>query len=92
MEQAGESCNMMHVGAGLSRASARCALAITMLLAGPLPATALSHFPDPVFHDGMEGVSAGPFNDADAARFLAQATFGPTNADIAHLKAIGYQG
>jgi hypothetical protein len=26
-----------------------------------------------------------------SARFLAQATFGPTSADIAHLKAIGYQ-
>jgi len=55
------------------------------------PLAAQSHFPDPVFHDGMEGVAAGPFNDADAARFLAQATFGPTDADIAHLRAIGYQ-
>jgi uncharacterized protein (DUF1800 family) len=56
-----------------------------------LPLAAQSHFPDPVFHDGMEGVAAGPFSDADAARFLAQATFGPTDADIAHLRAIGYQ-
>ena len=32
-----------------------------------------------------------PFNDSDAARFLAQATFGPTDADIAHLRAVGYQ-
>ncbi len=29
-------------------------------------------------------------SDAEAARFLAQATFGPTLEDIAHLKAIGY--
>jgi len=29
-------------------------------------------------------------SDSDAARFLAQATFGPTTADIAHVKAIGY--
>jgi len=52
----------------------------------------LSHAPDLLFHDGMEGVSAGPFTDSDASRFLAQATFGPTNADVAHLRAVGYQG
>src|SRR6478735_11850003 len=92
MEQAGESCNMKDVGAVLSRASARCAFAVVMLSAAPLAAAALSHFPDPLFHDGMEGASAGPFNDADAARFLAQATFGPTDADIADLRARGYVG
>jgi uncharacterized protein (DUF1800 family) len=54
-------------------------------------AQSLSHAPDQLFHDGMEGVSAGPFNDADASRFLAQATFGPTNADIAYLRTKGYQ-
>ena len=52
----------------------------------------LSHFPDTMFHDGMEGIAAGPFSDADAARFLTQATFGPTLSDIAHLRAVGYQG
>ncbi|MEG2940857.1 MAG: DUF1800 family protein [Thermomonas sp.] len=31
-----------------------------------------------------------PATDADAARFLAQATFGPTSADIARLRQIGY--
>ncbi|HEX4481619.1 MAG TPA: DUF1800 family protein [Rudaea sp.] len=50
----------------------------------------LSHFPDAMFHDGMEGAAAGPFTDADAARFIAQATFGATTADIAHLRQIGY--
>jgi hypothetical protein len=69
-----------------------CVLAASTLGAGPVAAAALSHFPDPMFHDGMEGPTAGPFNDADAARFLAQATFGPTDADIAHLRAKGYQG
>jgi uncharacterized protein (DUF1800 family) len=29
--------------------------------------------------------------DADAVRFLEQASWGPTSADIAHLKAVGYQ-
>ncbi|GAA0705908.1 DUF1800 domain-containing protein [Dokdonella soli] len=53
--------------------------------------TGPSHAPDIMFHDGFEGVAAGPFSDADAARFLAQATFGPTDADIHHLRAIGYQ-
>ncbi len=83
---------MKDVGAVLSGACVRRALAMAMLLAGPLTAAALSHFPDPVFHDGMEGVSAGPFNDADAARFLAQATFGPNDADIADLRTRGYVG
>lgn len=54
-------------------------------------AAALSRAPDPLFHDGYEGISAGPFSDSDASRFLTQATFGPTDADIAHLRAIGYQ-
>lgn len=31
-----------------------------------------------------------PTTDIDAARFLEQATFGPTEADIARLKSIGY--
>ena len=34
--------------------------------------------------------AAIPANDADAARFLAQATFGATTADIARLRQIGY--
>ncbi len=54
-------------------------------------AQALSHFPDALLHDNFEGVAAGPFSDADAARFLAQATFGPSTSDIAHLRAVGYQ-
>ena len=66
-------------------------LAVAMSAAGPaFAATALSHFPDAMFHDGMEGVAAGPFTDADAARFLAQATFGPTSDDIATLRSLGY--
>ena len=51
-------------------------------------AQSLSHAPDLMMHDGFEGVTAGPFNDADAARFLAQATFGPIDADIAHLRSL----
>lgn len=51
---------------------------------------AQSHLPGTVMHDGFDGITTGPGNDADAARFLAQATFGPTDADIADLRAIGY--
>lgn len=32
-----------------------------------------------------------PATDAEAARFLAQATFGPTRADIAYLRQVGYK-
>ena len=32
----------------------------------------------------------GPASDADAVRFLEQATWGPTAADIAHVKQIGF--
>src|ERR1700754_3525262 len=32
----------------------------------------------------------GPASDADAVRFLEQATWGPTAADIAHVKAVGF--
>lgn len=55
-------------------------------------AHAASHSPDAGFHDGFDGVAGGPSNNNDAARFLAQATFGPTASDIAHLRLIGYQG
>ncbi|GAB3359221.1 DUF1800 domain-containing protein [Lysobacter tyrosinilyticus] len=34
--------------------------------------------------------TVGPIDDAQAARFLAQTTFGPTLADIQHLRAVGY--
>ncbi|MHB8680012.1 MAG: DUF1800 domain-containing protein [Rudaea sp.] len=57
--------------------------------------TPLSHFPDPIFHDGYNGLSAAGnanISAADASRFLAQATFGPTDADIASLRTLGYQG
>lgn len=55
-------------------------------------AHAASHSPDRGFHDGFEGAASGPGNNADAARFLTQATFGPSSADIAHLRLLGYRG
>jgi uncharacterized protein (DUF1800 family) len=67
-----------------------CALAFCVASAAGI-ASAQSHFPDALLHDGFEGAALGPFTDADASRFLAQATFGPTDADIAHLRTVGYQ-
>jgi uncharacterized protein (DUF1800 family) len=54
-------------------------------------AQAPSHWPDVNFHDGFDGLSGAPASDADASRFLAQATFGATDQSIAHLRQIGYQ-
>ena len=72
------------------RRSAACAMAaFAAATAGAV--FAQSHAPDAMFHDGFEGAALGPFTDSDASRFLAQATFGPTDADIAHLRSIGYQ-
>ena len=53
-------------------------------------AQTLSHWPDSSLHDGFDGVVNGPSFDADAVRFLAQATFGPASVDVAHLRSVGY--
>ncbi|HZP67050.1 MAG TPA: DUF1800 domain-containing protein [Rudaea sp.] len=50
----------------------------------------LSRASDSILRDGFSDPDAGPYSDADAARFLAQATFGPTPGDIADLRAQGY--
>ena len=55
-------------------------------------AQTLSHGSDSQLHDGFDGIAGGPSFDADAVRFLAQATFGPTADDIAHLRSLGYTG
>ena len=68
------------------------ATAIALTFAAGAQSATLSHYPDPLFRDGLEGAAAGPFTDSEAARFLSQTTFGPTDADIAHLRAVGYQG
>lgn len=70
----------------------RCAGACAALAALALPALAATpdRLPGPMFHDGMEDLTAGPFSNEDAARFLAQATFGPTDADIARLRTLRY--
>lgn len=62
---------------------ALCALAVAAG-AGPVAAQ------DLVFADSFEDPFGFPADDAEAARFLTQATFGPTTQDIATLRAQGY--
>lgn len=45
---------------------------------------------DHVFDSGFDDHTEGPHSDAEAARFLTQATFGPTLPEISRLRAIGY--
>jgi uncharacterized protein (DUF1800 family) len=46
---------------------------------------------DQIFAGGFSNPADGPFNDAEAARFLTQATFGSNKAEIARLRRIGYR-
>ena len=69
-----------------------CALIISMASSGVAWAASPDRLPGPMFHDGMEDLINGPFSAEDAARFLAQATFGPTDADISQLRTLRYAG
>jgi uncharacterized protein (DUF1800 family) len=75
-----------------ARTAGRLALGAVVSLGAVATAAAQSHFPNTMFNDGLENANSGPASDPDAARFLAQATFGPTDAEIAHLRALGYEG
>lgn len=54
-------------------------------LALPLQARVYDH----LYGNGFDIPADAPASDAAAARFLTQATFGPTKAEIARLRAIG---
>ena len=43
-----------------------------------------------LFDSGFDHRAEGPYSSGDAARFLTQATFGPTLAEITRVNAIGY--
>lgn len=45
---------------------------------------------DLIMQGDFDASPEGPYNDYEAARFLTQATFGPTTAEIARLRQIGY--
>jgi uncharacterized protein (DUF1800 family) len=63
----------------------RAIASIALLLAAP---AALAQ--DAIFANGFDNRPEGPFTRAEAQRFLTQATFGPTLAEIDRLLAIGY--
>jgi len=59
-----------------------------LLLVCAAPASA--HVYDHMFGNGFEVIADRPATDAEAARFLTQATFGPTAAEIAKVRQLGY--
>ena len=61
--------------------------ALMMTLAGLAPQAWAG---DHIFDSGYDHRSEGPYSDAQAARFLTQATFGPSMAEIARLRTMGY--
>lgn len=61
--------------------------ALLMLLLASTPAFAY----DELFGNSFEIPPDAPASDAAAARFLGMATFGPTAAGIAHVRAVGYR-
>lgn len=62
--------------------------ALLIALAGMHGSWAFAY--DTLYSSGFETVSDLPASDAEAARFLTMATFGPTSADIAELRRLGY--
>ena len=65
-------------------------VACLVLLFAVAPGPLQAQVGDYVFRDGFDVPVEGPANDLDASRFLAQATFGATAAEIARLRALGY--
>jgi uncharacterized protein (DUF1800 family) len=61
-------------------------LLLALLTFAGTPASAGDH----LFDSGFNEMPEGPRSDAEAARFLTQATFGPTRAEIRRLRTIGY--
>lgn len=73
----------------------RAAFVLLASLLAPIASTATAQPANtaPIRQDGFEAGEgiAGPISAADAARFLAQATLGPTLDEIERLRQIGYQ-
>jgi uncharacterized protein (DUF1800 family) len=61
--------------------------AVAWLFASPLAA----QDGEPLFEDGFDPPFAFPDSDAEAARFLNQATFGATRPEIAQVRSVGYE-
>ncbi|MEO5623829.1 MAG: DUF1800 family protein [Dokdonella sp.] len=62
-------------------------LILAALVIAPAPAWAY----DELFSSGFEKIADAPASDAEAARFLGMATFGPTATEIAHLRSVGFR-
>lgn len=65
-------------------------MSVVAMLAWLVAAPSSAQTYDLLYRGNFENVTDAPANDAEAARFLTQATFGPTRAEIARLRAIGY--
>ena len=61
--------------------------AVTLAAASPLAAASVH---DHIFGNKFDTITDLPANANEAARFLTQATFGPTSADIAKVMHLGY--
>ena len=55
-----------------------------------ISSSAFAQTGDFLFKGGFQDLSDGPTSDSEAARFLTQASFGPTRAEIARLRQMGY--
>ena len=73
-------CSAMLVGCGSGSSGNAASPAATSPPISGAPGTPVAPAPPPV-----------PVTQIAATRFLEQATFGPTAADIAHLKAVGFE-
>lgn len=62
-------------------------LAIPLLFLSMLAPASAGDF---LFAATFDAAEEGPFTDAEAARFLTQATFGPTMSGIEHVRDVGY--
>jgi uncharacterized protein (DUF1800 family) len=68
----------------------RFAYAALALCAGVFSQSGQAAIHDHLFRGNFQVVADAPATDAEAARFLTQATFGPTTAEIARVRALGY--
>ncbi len=58
---------------------------------GLTSSSAFAQTGDILFKAGFQDLSEGPTSDSEAARFLTQASFGPSRSEIARLRQMGYR-
>jgi uncharacterized protein (DUF1800 family) len=67
-----------------------CAVTLTGFLGVFTPSVSLAQTGDFIFNSKFDDFTLRPSNASDASRFLTQATFGPTPAEITRVQQIGY--